>query len=127
MPRTVLVIDDDVAIRELYLALLPVAEPGVTILTAGTAGLGIAIAAARRPNLIYVDQRLPDQRGTEAVPVLRASCPEARIVLVSGSVDGVLEELAAAAGADSCRDKVELLGSLRRIPGGGSADEARAH
>ena len=110
--RTVLVIDDDPCLRELYTTVLSASDPTATILSAGSAEEGLAAAVASNPGLIYLDHRLPGQLGVDAVPAFRAACPAAVIVVVSGWADAELPERARSAGADSFLDKGELLGNL---------------
>jgi two-component system response regulator DesR len=115
--RTVLVIDDDPSLRELYSVLLGVADPAITVVTAGTADDGLAAAARSAPDVVYVDQQLPGRAGLELLPELRAACPSARIVMVSGYVDADLAARATRAGADGCLEKGDLIAELAAAGG----------
>ena len=44
---------------------------GFEVFEAGTGSVGIAIALRERPDIILMDVRLPDMRGSEAAKVLR--------------------------------------------------------
>jgi len=69
MRRKVLVVDDNKNNRILESDILEVA--GFTVFEAENAQQGIALARKERPDLIVMDIRLPDMRGTEAAKILR--------------------------------------------------------
>lgn len=69
MSKRVLVVDDNKNNRILESDILEIA--GFTVLEAETAQQGIALARKERPDIIVMDVRLPDMRGTEAAKILR--------------------------------------------------------
>jgi len=86
MRKKALVIDDNGNNLELEKDLLEVA--GFEVLKAENASSGIAIALKNKPDIIIMDVRLPDMRGTEAARILRHD-EETRnipIVFVTASV-----------------------------------------
>ena len=86
MRSRALVIDDNANNLELEKDLLEVA--GFDVLEAIDASSGIAIAIREKPDIIIMDVRLPDMRGTEAARILRQG-EETRgipIVFVTASV-----------------------------------------
>jgi CheY-like chemotaxis protein len=86
MKRKALVVDDNQFNLMLEKDLLEVA--GFEVYTAEDATSSIATARRERPDVIVMDVRLPDMRGTEAAVILRTS-PETRdipIVFVTASV-----------------------------------------
>ncbi|MGC1456350.1 MAG: response regulator, partial [Nitrospirota bacterium] len=86
MRKKALVIDDNANTLELEKDLLEVA--GFEVLEAVDASRGIAIAIMEKPDIIIMDVRLPDMRGTEAARRLRQN-KETRdipIVFVTASV-----------------------------------------
>ena len=68
---TVLYIEDNPANLRLMSRVLA-RRPGVTVLTAATGAIGLALARAQRPDLVFLDLHLPDQRGEEVLRQLRA-------------------------------------------------------
>jgi len=81
-----LVVDDNVKNLTLEKDLLEVA--GFEVLDAVNAAVGIAVARREKPDIIIMDVRLPDMRGTEAARILRQD-KETRdipIVFVTASV-----------------------------------------
>jgi CheY-like chemotaxis protein len=69
MPKRVLVVDDNANNLMLEKDLLEVA--GFEVFEAENAADGIAIARKEKPDIILMDVRLPDMRGTEAARILR--------------------------------------------------------
>jgi CheY-like chemotaxis protein len=86
MLRKALVVDDNMNNLLLERDLLEVA--GFVVLQAETAIDGIALAGTEQPDVIIMDVRLPDMRGSEAAKILRRN-KETRdipIVFVTASV-----------------------------------------
>ena len=69
MSKIVLVVDDNKNNRILESDILEIA--GFTVFEAETAQQGIDLALSKRPDIIVMDVRLPDMRGTEAAKILR--------------------------------------------------------
>jgi len=93
MRKRVLVVDDNANNLLLEKDLLEVA--GFEVFEAKNATDGIALARKEKPDIILMDVRLPDMRGTEAARILRQD-KEARnipIIFVTASVmaEGVEE------------------------------------
>jgi CheY-like chemotaxis protein len=86
MRRKALVVDDNQNNLLLEKDLLEVA--GFEVFEAENAASGIAIARKERPDIIVMDVRLPDMRGTEAARILRQddTTREIPIVFVTASV-----------------------------------------
>jgi len=86
MSKKALVVDDNGSNLILEKDLLEVA--GFEVFVAENAASGIAIARREKPDIIIMDVRLPDMRGTEAANILRQD-KETRdipIVFVTASV-----------------------------------------
>lgn len=121
-PPRILVVDDEAAIRRLLATVL--GSSGFAVHLAENGSLGLAAAAAVRPDLILLDLGLPDLDGVEVIRRLREWSPVPIIVL---SVREREDDKVAAldAGADDYLTKPfgvpELLarirGSLRRVVG----------
>jgi len=69
MGKRVLIVDDNVNNLTLEKDLLEVA--GFEVFIAQDASSGIAIARKEKPDIIIMDVRLPDMRGSEAAKILR--------------------------------------------------------
>ena len=86
MKKRVLVIDDNGNNLTLEKDLLEVA--GFEVFVAQDASSGIAIARKEKPDIIIMDVRLPDMRGSEAAMILRQdkATSDIPIVFVTASV-----------------------------------------
>ena len=96
MKKKVLVVDDNEANLILEKDLLEVA--GFEVLVAQDASGGIAIARKEKPDIIIMDVRLPDMRGSQAASILRQDKETSGIpiVFVTASVmAGEKEEISA--------------------------------
>jgi len=86
MSKLVLVVDDNKNNRMLESDILEIA--GFTVLEAETAQQGIDLALTEHPDIIVMDVRLPDMRGTEAAKILRQNeaFRDVPIIFVTASV-----------------------------------------
>ena len=86
MSKKALVVDDNGSNLMLEKDLLEVA--GFEVFVAENAGSGIAIARKEKPDIIILDVRLPDMRGSEAAGILRQDkeTSDIPIVFVTASV-----------------------------------------
>ena len=86
MKKKALVVDDNKSNLMLETDLLEVA--GFEVFEAENAAVGIAIVRKEKPDIIIMDVRLPDMRGSEAARILRQDkeTSEIPIVFVTASV-----------------------------------------
>jgi len=86
MTRRVIVVDDNINNRILESDLLQVA--GFVVFETETAQQGIELALREHPDIIVMDVRLPDMRGTEAAKILRQNegLHDVPIIFVTASV-----------------------------------------
>ena len=92
---TALVVDDDEGVRELAEDVLR--RAGMTVLTAGDGHEGVKLfnLHADRIRVVLLDRTMPTLSGSDTFDAIRATKPDAKIVLVSGySEERVAEELA---------------------------------
>lgn len=102
-PRVVLV-DDTEDLRHLMrLALRRVGWEVVG--EAGDGAAGIEVAREHAPDLVVLDLSMPVMDGLEALPHIRASCPDATIVVMSGFGAAQMTERAMSQGADGYLQK----------------------
>jgi DNA-binding response OmpR family regulator len=108
---TLLLIDDDPEFgRALAEAL---GDEGISVLYASEAARGVELALTRTPDVVLLDQHLPDRRGSVALADLRSMGFAGPIVMVSGSPD--VDELASSSGADDCIAKPLELDALLEV------------
>jgi two-component system chemotaxis response regulator CheY len=93
-PRSVLVIDDEAAVRETLKAFLTKAGYAVTIAANGQAGLE-ALQRGPLPELILLDLMMPEMSGFEVIAVLRLhpSWKAIPIVVLTGTAGHSAEDL----------------------------------
>ncbi|WP_312488401.1 response regulator transcription factor [Sphingomonas sp.] len=113
MPATILVVDDEVAIRRLLRNTLE--QAGHLVVEARDGREALARAAADHPDAVLLDLGLPDRDGLSLIPLLRGT---ERVILVVSAREATEEKVAALdLGADDYVtkpfDSEELLARLR--------------
>ncbi|SIQ47719.1 sigma-54 dependent transcriptional regulator [Bosea sp. TND4EK4] len=84
MSADILVVDDEVDIRDLVAGLLE--DEGYRTRKAGSADEALAAIAARRPNLVFLDIWLQGSRldGLQVLELIKESNPDLAVVMISG-------------------------------------------
>lgn len=85
MAETVLIVEDEVKIRELLRSYL--ARAGYQVLTTGSGAEGITLAETAAPDLIVLDLRLPDVPGEEVAREVRRSRPTPILMLTAKAAE----------------------------------------
>ena len=87
---TILVVEDDAAIRRLVQIILE--EGGYEVLLANSSQRAIRVAAdfSRTIHLLLSDVMMPDMCGPELADMLKLRRPEMRVMLMSGYADGAM-------------------------------------
>ncbi len=80
--KTVLIVDDDLAIREVVTQILR--YEGYDVLDAGTGAEGLALAEKHHPDAIMLDVKMPGMDGFEVLQRLRAASIGAPVIVISG-------------------------------------------
>lgn len=90
----VLVIDDDAAVREIFaLALRGVAS---RVRTAADGETGVALAREHKPDLVFLDLRMPGIDGVETLRLLSRLYPDIKVYIVTAFAQEFLASLDAA-------------------------------
>jgi DNA-binding NarL/FixJ family response regulator len=95
----VLVVDDDPDYRLLLRLALGPGSGFEVVAEAGDGAAAVAAAERERPDVVLLDCTLPGVDAFDALPLLRAAVPEARVVLVSGHDPAELQVASRSAGA----------------------------
>jgi CheY-like chemotaxis protein len=90
MPN-ILVIDDDESVRDAFI--LALEDAGYTITTAGDGEQGLVMAGESKPDLVFLDIRMPGIDGVETMRRLRKTHPDLNIYIVTAFYDDYLEPL----------------------------------
>lgn len=117
----VLLVDDDPDVRGLLEVMLGGDERFSVVGHARDVAEALRLADLARPAVVILDLHMPGMDGLTALPRLRASLPEARIVVVSAFPDPYTLLYTVQCGADGYIDKSrawsELLPTLRSLCG----------
>ncbi len=84
---TVLVVDDQPIFHEMVKRVLAQEDDMSVVGVAGTVRQALAQAHEHRPDVVLMDQQLPDGRGTDAAGRINAVVQSARVVMVTASAD----------------------------------------
>ena len=107
---SVLVVDDQDRLRRAVAAFLDGEADLQVIASVGSGRAALGEVGRRCPDVIVLDQQMPDGSGLEVLPALRTACPAARIVMFSA--EDQARDLALALGADEFLDKGQPLEHL---------------
>jgi DNA-binding NarL/FixJ family response regulator len=79
----VLIVDDSEDLRFLMRMTLD-RQAGFTVVAEAADGAqGVAAAAAHQPDVVLLDISMPVMDGLQALPLIRAECPAAKVVMLS--------------------------------------------
>jgi DNA-binding NarL/FixJ family response regulator len=109
---TILIVEDHDAVRTSLRELLCATFPGCSFLEARTGEEALAMASAYPPHIVLMDLALPGMNGIEAVRHLKASAPDAQVVMLTIHEDAEYKLGASAAGASAYVTKGEMHSSL---------------
>ena len=110
--HTVLIVDDNSALRSVLHSYLSRVGEWDVVLTAADAGSGLRLAAEHEPAAIVLDNRMPGGDGIEVLSDLRRACPASRIVMHTSEDTIDLRDEAARLGADAIVAKGRPLDEL---------------
>lgn len=116
-PVTILLVEDDPALRQAFRLLLE--DAGYAVAEAGTAAAALASVAADPPGLVLLDLGLPDRPGLEVARTLSGTPATAHIPIVAltGRVGAAERRACMEAGCRQYLTKpVELRELLRQLP-----------
>lgn len=97
MEKKILVVDDELQIREMLYDLL--SRKGYKIITASGGGEAIEIMRQENPDLVLLDIKMPEIDGIETLKKIREFDTKTRIVMLTGMDDVELEKQARLIGA----------------------------
>ena len=91
MMKRILVIDDDAAVRESFVAALECRDYVISSASSGLAGIESALT--QPPDLVFLDLKMPGMNGVETLSRLREQCPDVPVYFVTGFHAEFLEPL----------------------------------
>jgi len=120
----VLIADDHAVVREGLRRILETAGDIDVVGEAATGQQAVFAAIETGPDVVLMDVLMPEQTGIEAIPKVRRSAPDARVLVVSTYDDPSTVRQAFAAGASGYVLKeaahAELVQAVREVAGGGT-------
>lgn len=112
MPKRILVVDDNPAIRGALRRILEFNDEWKVCGEAVDGRDGIEKARELRPDLVVLDLSMPVMNGLETSRVLRESMPDLPVILCSLHSDELLQREASAAGVTAVVSKAHNMESL---------------
>ncbi len=109
----VLIVDDTARARQSMKALLEVWHPLEEVREAANGTEALEMAEEFQPDIILMDARMPRMSGLEATRLIKAKCPQIKIIILSVFTD--YQALALEAGADAFVSKSDSPEKLRKI------------
>jgi CheY-like chemotaxis protein len=89
--KRILVIDDDANVRDSFMAALE--SPDYDVSSAASGPAGIESAKAQRPDLVFLDLKMPGMNGVETLMLLRRVYPDVPVYIVTAFYAEFLEPL----------------------------------
>ena len=86
-PQRVLIVEDHPLLAEALEGMLGREATLSVIGIEGTIAGALATVAREKPELVLMDQQLPDGRGTDAAQAIHRSDPEVHVVMLTGNTD----------------------------------------
>jgi DNA-binding NarL/FixJ family response regulator len=117
--NVVLIVEDQVEMRAAMRVYLQTAYPGFQILEADSGARALAVCLEHHPQLVLMDQCLPDTNGIELTWRIKVLFPKIKIIVVSYSSGYAYVEQALAKGAIGYVEKDRIVTEL--IPAVGNA------
>lgn len=93
----VLVVDDDVAVRDLVATMLETGGYAVSVASNGLEAL--SMLEGERFDVVITDLVMPEQEGIETIKVIRRDYPEVKVIAMSGAFGGDYLRIAGYLGA----------------------------
>jgi CheY-like chemotaxis protein len=93
MPKTILVADDNAAIRKALCEMFEIEEDYDLCAEATNGAEAIALAKQWRPHLVILDLSMPEMNGFDAAREIKRIMPDVRIILFTLYADTVRKQL----------------------------------
>jgi DNA-binding NarL/FixJ family response regulator len=109
-----LVIEDQVMVRDFVTQLCREQFAGAEVAEAGDGRTGVELCGRLRPHIVLLDLDLPDGDGLDHIPAIRQRAPEAKIIVITSHSDDYAIhrslEAGVAAFVDKCSQPIEAVG-----------------
>ena len=112
MSNGILIVDDNVSIRELLRMLVETNTPFKVCGEAENGAEAIKMAKELQPDLVLLDLTMPGMSGTDTALLLQVPQPRPKIILFTVHADGLNQELASIYGIDVVLSKADSIGTV---------------
>lgn len=109
---TLVIVDDETGIVEEVKSFFE--EEGHRVYTADSGEQGIEVIRKRKPDLVFIDVKLPDISGLQVLEETRKISPRSKTIVITGYVDQKLIDQAEKLGRDAFLQKPFDLETLKR-------------
>ena len=123
-PARVVIVDDHLLVADSIAAALDVQEDLTVVEIANSCAAGLAAVERHRPDVLLLDQRLPDGLGTDLLPTLLNRCPTMKVLLVTAADSDDVLTRAIEGGAAGFIPKGERAANLVRAVRAAADNEA---
>ena len=104
-----LIVDDEEDMRVLLRTTIDIANEGLRVIAEASSGAeAIALWRSARPDVIVIDQRMPEMSGMEVCRRILAEQPDLPVVLFTAFLDDQLRRDAKALGVRACLSKDDV-------------------
>lgn len=118
-PITVVIVDDHLMLADSLAETLSANADMTVLAIAGTCATGLQAVIRHRPDVLLLDQRLPDGLGTDSIAGMLDACPRMKVLLITaGDSDEVLARavMAGAAGViPKGKRAIALVNAVRAV------------
>jgi two-component system, NarL family, nitrate/nitrite response regulator NarL len=104
-PVRVLVVDDEPDIRILLWLAVEADGRCQVVADASNGREGVVRAAEHQPDVVVLDQMMPEMDGVHALPLIREAAPRAKVIMLSALSSQDLRAEALRSGADAYLEK----------------------
>jgi len=128
MATTILIVDDDEAVRSTLTRILEKNREFTVVGEAGDGSEALELARTLSPDLILMDLAMPRVNGLEATRSIKAERPETKVIIITRYQEDAYRQAAAQSGADAFLPKgtrvPELLTTIRKVLEGSPGKKA---
>jgi two-component system invasion response regulator UvrY len=112
MSIRVLVVDDDADFRSMINLTLECEDDMTVVGEADDGETGVALAFAKRPDVVLMDLMMPRLDGFEATRRIKRGRPEVKVLVVTSAVDTAIRQETYRSGADAFLGKRDITTAL---------------
>lgn len=118
MTATIVIVDDNLDLLDLWDIALSHLMPEITVLLADTVACALRFLHENHVDLVVTDMEMPGQNGLDLIRIMKLAAPHVPVLVVTGSTEGRSIKKAAELGIIACLEKPlfpdELAAGIKR-------------